>query len=333
LRHIGGFFGLEKKTCQGEHGRTSKRASGEYHPNALALNTGRACMMLILKTLAPRRVYVPHYICDAALVPFREQRVEMMFYGLDSLLLPECLPPLRKDEYLLYVNYFGLCEKQIETLSQKLGGQLLVDDTHAFFRGRREGLWSFTSARKYFGVPDGAYLYAPVPLRTHFQPFEDISLEHLKLRAEGRQEEAFLAYQQYEQTLDTRVAGMSRFTHDCLASLDYDWVAGQRCHNFQCLDKALASGNGLRQQVDFGLDANKTVPFCYPYLPRPVIPHEQLYKRRVYPPRLWADALRRELPMLENQLVEHLLPLPVDHRYNETDMKAVIDALGIVDEK
>lgn len=313
MKHIGGFFELEPEGA----------GQSEIHASARAMHTGRACLMVMLSVLSPRRVFVPHYTCDATLEPFREQQVETVFYAVDSNLLPIGLPALQDGEYLLYTNYFGLCEKQAEQLASRFGAQLLVDDTHAFFRGRREGLWSFTSARKYFGVPDGAYLYAPVLLPGKPPAFEDISLLHLQLRREGRQAEAFAAFQQYERSLDTRVFGISTYSCQRLSWVDYPAVAEVRRHNYKYLHRALASTNRL----NFALE--ESVPFCYPYLPRIPIPHQQLYGQQIYPPKLWADVLNRYAPAWEQELVETLLPLPVDHRYGDDTMQTILKGLGV----
>ena len=313
MTHIGGFFELEPVSGDG----------ADMHASALALHNGRACLMVMLSDLSPRRVWVPHYTCDATLQPFRETGCDMRFYAIGDRFEPLDIPPLQEGEYLLYTNYFGLCERAIDDLKAKLGDRLLVDDTHAFFRGRREGLWSFTSARKYFGVPDGAYLYAPKPLALTPQAFEAISTEHLRLRQEGRQAEAFAAYQRYERSLDTRVFGISDFSRERLSHIDYAAVAAARRHNFMHLDQALSASNRLK------LPLEASVPFCYPYLPVAPVAHARLYERGIYPPKLWADMLERDVPAWERELAETLLPLPVDHRYGTDAMDAIVDALGV----
>ena len=279
--------------------------------------------MVMLSVLSPRRVFVPHYTCDATLEPFREQQVETVFYAVDNNLLPIGLPALQDREYVLYTDYFGLCEKQVEQLAGKFGAKLLVDDTHAFFRGRRAGLWSFTSARKHFGVPDGAYLYAPVPLPEEPPAFEDISLLHLQLRQEGRQTEAFAAFQRYERSMDTRVFGISAYSRQRLSRVDYPGAVEVRRRNYLHLHRALATTNRLN------LELGESVPFCYPFLPRTPIPHQRLYGQQIYPPKLWPDVLNRHAPVWEQELVDTLLPLPVDHRYSDDTMQTILRGLGV----
>ena len=312
MNHIGGFFELEPE---------DRSTHAGFHDGALALHTGRACLMVILAELSPRRVFVPHYTCDATLAPFRTRGIATEYYAIDSTLLPTGIPVLRDGDYVLYTNYFGLCEEQVERLLSRCGERLLVDDTHAFFRGRRPGVWSFTSARKYFGVPDGAYLYAPQPLSARPSAFSAITLDHLRLRQQGRQAEAFAAFQRYECSLDCRVFGISAFSHERLSHVNYAAVAEARRRNFQLLHHALAATNRLN------LDLGDCVPFCYPYLPRVRIEHQRLYDHHIYPPKLWVDVLKRNAPAWEQELAEALLPLPIDHRYGSDTMQTMLNVL------
>src|SRR4029453_8685374 len=123
-----------------------------------ALTSGRAGFRAILESLRPSRVLVPFYICDAALEPLRLLGIPFEFYGLTPSLDPEpsAWPP---DAGVLYVNYFDLKTRGADRLSAALGPRAIVDDTQAFFRRGRRSSWSFNSARKFFGVPDGAYIY------------------------------------------------------------------------------------------------------------------------------------------------------------------------------
>lgn len=312
MKHIGGFFELEP----------AGSSSAPIHAQGHALSTGRACLAVMLARLKPTRVYVPHYTCDATLSPFMEQGISTVFYGIDKQWSPLEIPVLGEGEYFLYTNYFGLCEAQVQRLHRQFGQRLIVDDTHGFFRGRRQGLWSFTSARKAFGVPDGAYLYSPEALVLDPPKFNSVSIEHLELRRCGKQEEGFTAYQAYEASLDSRVLAISDFSRGRLAGIDYAAAARARRENFHALDRVLASRNVLN------LEPDDAVPFCYPFLPRDDISRDKLYRKQIYPPTLWTDVLKRDSPAFERHLARELLPLPVDHRYGVVDMEFIVESLG-----
>src|SRR5690606_31516894 len=157
----------------------------------------------------PTLVHVPFHTCDATLEPFKRMGVETKFYGLKEDLEPASLPDLQAGEYFLWTNYYGLCGPLTERLKLHYGDRLILDDTHDFFHGAHPGHWSFTSARKYFGVPDGAYLFPPDPIEVDAPRNMEISLDHGMLRAMGLQAEAFAAYQRYEASLPCSVQRIS----------------------------------------------------------------------------------------------------------------------------
>src|SRR5215218_6237743 len=119
---IGGFFELELP------------ASGKpYHSKALALSTGRACIRLMLQNLFISKCYVPYYACETLYDPFRAENISFEFYEINELLEPRELPVLKENEYILYINYFGIKFSAIDHLIEKYGNKLLIDNTHFFF--------------------------------------------------------------------------------------------------------------------------------------------------------------------------------------------------------
>ena len=312
MRPIGGFFELELP-----HGRS------RIHPLAHALSTGRACLMVILEYLMPRLVYVPFYTCDAALEPFVRLGIQTRYYSLDKTLFPHELPPLKEGEYLLWTNYFGICSEHTRRIKEYYEGQVILDDTHAFFQNGHSGYWSFTSARKYFGVPDGAFLYAPVHLEIKADRFTGISLAHGLLRRLGRQEEAYEAYKLYERSLDCNVHRISEVSEGLLRGVDTTWVADVRRQNFNFMHAALKEVNCLP------IGQVSDVPFCYPYLPASPIDRNGLNAKGIFVPSLWPDIASRGIEGFdfEKRISVELLPLPIDHRYTPADLQYILDYL------
>ena len=69
------------------------------------------------------------------------------------------------------------------------------------------------------------------------------------------------------------------------------------------------------------------VPFCYPMLPLGVVPRQALASQGIFVPTFWHDCLRRGDTSFRRELdlSWRLLPLPVDHRYEEADMARLAD--------
>jgi len=74
--------------------------------------------------------------------------------------------------------------------------------------------------------------------------------------------------------------------------------------------------------LDFG---TKIVPLCYPLLPERFMEKKRFYEHGFFAPTFWQDVINREDNdyQIEKKISSDLLPLPVDHRYNEKDLYAV----------
>jgi hypothetical protein len=311
---IGGAFALEKP------------GQGPLpHAGAQWLSTGRACLAVFLREAKPSRVFVPFYACNTLYQPFVDRGVPVALYGLGEDFLPSNPPALKAGEYLLWTNYFGVCGRAEAALAARYGERLIVDDTHAFFAGRHAGMWSFASARKFFGIPDGAFLFAPVPAAVAAPRFDPGPLRYAELRARGRAREAERAYAVYERRLDAAVRRISRTGEEILRGIDYVRAAQRRRANFAHLHARLGSTNRLAPELE--ADA---APFCYPYLPRRPVRRAALLKKNIFVPRLWTDALVRAVDGFawERLLGRDLMALPIDQRYGADDMERVCEAVS-----
>jgi hypothetical protein len=307
---IGGFFELELPT-----------SSLSYHTSAIALSTGRACLRLMIKNLKITKCYVPFYTCDALYDPFRLENVELEYYGLNEDLEPAWLPDLNQGEYFLYINYFGIKSSAVEKLIEHYSDSVLIDNTHLFFHKGYKDNWSFTSARKYFGVPDGAYLYAPMVIDLDYPRFTDASVNHNVLRLLGKQEESYKAYEAYEKSLTSEIQKISVVSERLLALIKYEDVKEIRRNNFNYLHSHLGDINKL--EIDIARD---DVPFAYPFIASEVVDKKAFYKENLFVPSLWFDPCRRSDPKFafDSELSNRLLPLPVDHRYDGADMERLV---------
>jgi len=309
---IGGFFELELI-----------KGNNTFHKNAIALSTGRACISLMIEHLQPKKIFLPYYTCDATLEPFKKYNVPFEFYNIDTQFFPVQPPRLGKNEFFLYTNYFGIKNKDTEKLIKKYKDKLVLDNTHAFFLKNYRSNWSFTSARKYFGIPDGAYLYAPVKFKPDtYSRFENISIAHNLNRLLGNNEIAYEQYKTYEKSLNADIHFISLYSEAVLSQIDYSEVIKKRKKNFAFLHKELKPLNQIRIERD-----KNSVPFCYPFLPSSFIGKTELHKNNFFIPSFWNDTLQRGVDGFETEkmLSRELLPLPVDHRYDTRDMKAMVN--------
>ena len=92
----------------------------EYHKNAIRLNTGRNCLEYILRCRKYSKVYIPYYTCDSILDPFNKLEIPYEFYHIDIQLEITDDFTLQGSEALLYTNYFGLKQRYVEQLAEKV---------------------------------------------------------------------------------------------------------------------------------------------------------------------------------------------------------------------
>ncbi|HEY6160404.1 MAG TPA: hypothetical protein VI112_04250 [Bacteroidia bacterium] len=317
-QYIGGFFGLEPLPP----GEVSKR----IHEGALPLQSGRACVSFLLAHLNVQRLYLPFYTCDALVDPVIERGIPFEFYPIDESFFPAHIPVLKEGEYFVYVNYFGLQAVQLERLYQRYGKQLIIDNTTAFFEGPYHDCFSFNSARKFFGVPDGAFLFGEQFLAGYnrLPVNKNISLLHLRLRAAGMQHEAFAAFRAYERTISTQAQKSSPYSLEVLGKLDLENIAAKRRANFMYYHERLQLVNRLKP-----LSPANQVPHYYPFLPGGHFDRSSLAAEGIFIPTLWPEVLLREGVGFDTDryFAEHILPLPVDHRYSAADCEKVISLL------
>ncbi len=314
MKAIGGYFELELR--QGEH----------YHPAALRLNSARHCFEYILRARGWHKLYLPYYTCDVMLQPLQRLGVAWEFYSINDRLEPVPLPRLRADEAFVYTNYFGLKQDCMERLASHYGQQLIADNAQAFYAPALPEIDTFYSPRKFFGVPDGGYLYTDCLLEHELE--QDASynrMEHLLRRIDEGPEAGYAAFRGNSRQLAAApICRMSRLTEALLANIDYEGAKKKRRTHYGILSAALGGSNLLQLPLPAS-----AVPLVYPYLtPRSEL-RRQLIEHRIYVASYWPNVPQWcPAGSLEHSLAELLLSLPVDQRCQESDMARVLKIIG-----
>jgi len=310
---IGGYFELEL------------RDGKEYHPDAIHLNTGSNAFEAVLRERKVAKVFLPYYSCDALLRPLNQLAIKYEFYSIDENLEPIFdYSSINENEAFLAINYFGLKDKLLKKLGDMVPN-LIVDNAQSFFSPPIHGIDTFYSVRKFFGVPDGAYLYTITPLDNDLET--DISfarVDHLLRRIENGPDDGYSYFKENEAKLrHTQVRKMSNLTNRLLMNIDYEEVARRRRDNFQILHDALASYNQFTPHWD-----GVQVPMVYPFLSRWSGMREKLIEQKIYIAQYWKNVFEfADASSLEYHLAKDLLPLPIDQRYKSNDMKTIIDQI------
>src|SRR5207244_4125851 len=119
------------------------------------------------------------------------------------------------------------------------GDRMVVDDTQAFFRRGDPDAWSFNSARKFFGVPDGAFLYGPADDLDALPPSEAGDCDHLLARLAGDDERAWQQFKAHEARVGIEPRAMSAVSARLLDAVDMERARRCRLANFETLHRLL----------------------------------------------------------------------------------------------
>lgn len=286
-----------------------------YH-GAELLSTGRSCMARILDLEQPARVHVPFFTCDCLLTPMLERGIEVSYYRVNDDLLPETMPTPGERELVVLIDYFGVRTHAVRDRAIAIGPQAVIDSTHAFFSGAPPaGHHGFNSARKFRGVPDGAFLFLK---DTHpagpLRPCTTVHADHLVLRALGSGPEVAEANRMNEARLSTAMIGASILTRHLLHRLDHEEARAARNRNFHAAHEALSSMNLLRLN-DTAMDG----PLCYPLLMPHAVDLKPIHGAGIFAARYWPDVLVRaggtEFPE-DVARTKRLIAFPIDQRYS-----------------
>lgn len=310
---IGGYFELELP--KGE----------EYHKNALALNTGRNCLEYILQLRGYKKVFLPYYTCEVILEPFKKLNIDYEFYHINKDFTLKDDIQLQDNEALLYTNYYGLQEEYTKKLAKKYSTRLIIDNTQAFYCLPIKDVDSFNTCRKFFGVSDGAYCFTNKTLNEKFE--QDVSFDRMNFLLKRIDLGAEKGYEDFrkqsEALVNMDIRLMSKLTHSIMASIDYDKVKRIRRENFLYLHSVLSSTNELNLCLK-----EDDVPMIYPYLINTEGLREKLIANKIFVAKYWPNVLAwTKSNDDEYYLTQHLLPLPIDQRYNKDDMKRIVNII------
>ena len=126
--------------------------------NLIKLNLARYCLKHVVNAYNIKELNIPFYICPTVFQALKDEiknGCKLKFYHIDLNFFPT--KEFKKDDFIVYPNYFGINYKNIEILSKKYPN-LIIDNAQSFYTPPK-GIASFYSLRKFFPVPCGAFLY------------------------------------------------------------------------------------------------------------------------------------------------------------------------------
>lgn len=316
MKAIGGYFELELNHL------------GELHSNALNLNTGRNAFEYILRVRHYQKIYIPYFTCEVILQPLIRLKIDFEYYHINETFEPIFdFELMKSNEAFLYTNYFGINDLNVSTIAKKCKN-VIIDNSQSFFSKPIEGTDTFYSARKFFGVPDGAYLYCNSPETLILE--EDYSFErmiHLTKRIDMSAEDGYQNFCKNESDLaNNTLKKMSKLTQKILTNIDYVGIAKKRIENFEYLNYTLSKVNELK--VDL---SNNQVPLSYPFLfNQKKDLYSILLNKKIYTSKYWSGVTEKvEEVSVEFNFTENLIHLPIDQRINKENLDLILQLIHL----
>ena len=290
------------------------------------LHSGRAALEVLLRGLrdsgwAGDTVLLPRWTCDTVLQPLHRLRLNSRRYRISPDTLEPHLEDLEpSDALLLLTDYFGLCSDTVRRWAKLWPGPVVIDASMALFADYGD-CPSFSSFRKWAGVPDGGIAKAPFPLPLPSSEARSAArMRCLLERLENGAEAALPFSEQAEAELQDNAKRMSPLTRRLLRSVRWEEMRRRRRENFAQLHEALAALNRLH--LTPSADA---VPFCYPLLCGIPGLRDELIDAGIALPLFWPEVIEAcPAERAENYLSRSLLPLPLDQRYGPREMQHII---------
>ncbi len=296
----------------------------EFYTSLLKLNTGRNALEYILKVNDYTCIYLPYFTCEVIFEPIKKLGLQYFFYTIDKNLDPIIDFEIGPQDCFLYTNYFGIKNQTVNRLSRQLP-HLIIDNSQAFFSKPLPTIDTFYSCRKFFGVSDGSYLQSNIVSNMKLE--KDNSGERMSHLLKSIDQNIEGGYKDYVDNnnilIENPIKQMSALTKRILAGVNYNECREIRNKNFKFLHEALADKNQLKISLK-DIDG----PMSYPFLIDKEIVKRKLISKRVYVPVYWPNVFKWTTEkMFENYLAKNLVALPIDHRYNEEDMKRILNYL------
>ena len=281
-------------------------------PNGVLLNSGRNALRHIIRQLKVKSIWVPEYTCPVVWDALRAEKCELKFYAIGLDMLP--ITKLSRNDFVLYTNYFGCCGKSVEMLAAECPN-LVVDCAQAY-HVQPKGRASFSSPRKFFGVPDGGVAFGVEDGAPYETDDSSCRMQHLIVRKERGAEAGYEFFRAASQTLvGAPIRKMSAVTTAALQKINAAVAMQRRRANFAFLHER------LQTSFPFALAADD-VPMVYPYVTDDVILRSRLIAQKIYVAKYWP-----RLSPAANALAERIVPLPIDQRYGIDDMERILEVV------
>mgnify|MGYP003300372680 CR=1 FL=1 len=321
-------------------------------------SSGRSALAFVLETIVHRKpelkkcALVPPYTCHTVLEPFEAAGYRIHAMPIDQNLCTDANALLATVEQcdaqvVLLHRYFGFdtlpdCVNAVEILRNR--GIVVIEDRTQCLYSEIAPLpadYWVASIRKWCGVPDGGVAVCRDGIFEQKASDVDTELEQAKITAGlakyrylfenvGEKEAYLQLYQKAESILEQqdKFYTISDTSLQIQSKLPVDDLCQKRRQNYNILLNGLS---GCTEEIRplFRELPEGVVPLYFPvWVEDRKLLQEALISASIYAPVVWPKPER--IPIIceaAESLYTHLLCIPIDQRYDKSDMNRIIDRI------
>ena len=300
--------------------------SGEFYADMqiARLNSGRTGIYHAAACLACKTVYLPYYLCETVRLFLQKKGLSVRYYSLDESFTPLLrAEDMEEDSAVILVNYYGVSSEKRMTALAKKYRKVIIDNSQAFFAKPIKNCMNVYSARKFIGVPDGAYVIgknAANYIDTYSQGYSSDTALFLLQRLEyGCEGKTYASRIINERRIDEEdVMKMSLLTQKILDGTDYTEIVQKRKENFEYASLLFLEANKINPLQYYAEDV---VPMVYPLVIGKEGVLERLLEHKHFQGRWWSY-VTKETPKecFENRISRQIIPITIDQRYGKIEL-------------
>ena len=271
-------------------------------PKFFSMN-GRSSFDIIVKFIKPKKIFLPYYTCKDLLDVIKLNKINYQQYSIGKNLKPKNKIVLKKEEYALLINYFG-----IENI-KKSKKNYIYDFSLSFFNSTNKINLYFNSARKFLHTSCGSFL----SLKRFDNKIYSDKFDNKNLPRNYKQ----FKYNEKKQKIITKLFP-NKYLDNQLFYQDLEKVKNIRRRNYSFFYNRLKNINMLK------LIKNAHGPLYFPLLLNNGEQiRKELNKIKIYTPILWGRLKKTKQFSFEYHLAKNCIFLPIDQRYNIKDMNYI----------
>lgn len=294
--------------------------------NTLFLNTGRSAIYAALLLSKKNKILLPYYTCPTISDYLVNKGIEVREYNIDNKFMP-MVDKVEEDELILCTDYYGCIDKTIiDRCVREFGKRMIMDKCQSFIDSPVDCLYTIYSPRKFLGVSCGGLLVSnSIINQSVIDSWEkdNSSEEFLDICEKNGSNAAYELYCLNEEGFRKNHRKAPIAVIEVIKYADYREIRNKRKHMF---DRLL---NAFGESKELLLDYNRSeTAYVFPMWSEDIDLKKKLIANSIYCSTWWRRVLEREeTTEFEKGLVEHLVPIPIDHRYSDDDISYLIETI------